>query len=240
MDIYESALDTLKKGIDAKYDGNLTRAAEAFKIPYVELYSWVTGSRRPTLSKLAPVLDILGAKIVLPEASQKEIKLVKAYISEPTLPPPQQEDFVAAPVLGEVGAGPGIVPEEELKGWLMVDRNAIGGRGLHNLIAVEIAPRSVSMRPTLNPGDIVLVDRDDTSISRDGNIMLVRDPLDHSGMIKRVSVREDKRDARITFYSDNASQYPPLVYSLMDDFDGEWGKAIVGKVIWAWTDMRGK
>lgn len=240
MDIFESALKALKKGIDTRYQGNLVRAAEDFKISYQTLYSWVTGKRRPSLSKLAPILDILGAEITLPNYPRREIKLVKAYIVDASLPPPQEDDYLATPILGEVGAGPGIIPDDELMGWFMVHRSVIKGRGLHNLIAVEIAPRSISMRPTLNPGDLVLVDMDDKEVSRNGNIMLVKDPRDNSGMVKRVSIHEDKSDAKITFYSDNASQFPPMVYSLMEDFDGEWGRAIAGKVIWAWTDMRGK
>lgn len=240
MDIFDSALVAIKEGINTRYDGNLVRAAEDFKIPYITLYSWVSGKRRPSLAKVAPILDILGAKIVLPNFSKKEVKLVKAYIADATLPPPQDEDYLAIPILGEVGAGPGYMPDIHIEDWFIVSKDGVRGRDINNLIAVRIAPHSVSMQPTLRPNDIVLVDKSDKNIGFGGNIMLVLDPLDGSSMVKRVSVREVKGDAQITFYSDNTSQYPPLVYSLMNNFDGEWHKAIVGKVIWAWTDMQGK
>lgn len=239
----ESAREILKEYVKNYHNDSITAAAEFLKLPYITLKQWIDGKRIPRLDALSPVFEILGVTFTTPQISaSKEVQFLKAHIIDTSSSeqPPHEEDFIAAPIVGEVGAGPGIVPEEELKGWFMVHRSIIGGRGLHNLIAVEIAPRSVSMRPTLNPGDVVLVDRDDTLITRDGNIMLVLDPSDNSGMIKRVSIKEDKSDARITFYSDNASQYPPIVYSLMDDFDGDWQKAIAGKVIYAWTDMRGK
>ena len=39
---------------------------------------------------------------------------------------------------------------------------------------------------------------------------------------------------------DNAATNPPLLYSLREDYGGEISNAIVGRVIWAWSDVRGK
>lgn len=97
------------------------------------------------------------------------------------------------------------------------------------------------MQPLLNPDDIVLVNRADIDISKPGHIMLVRDPVDGSGMITRVSVQPAaNNDWSIQFYSDNAAQNPPMLYSLREDYNGELSNAIVGRVIWAWSDVRGK
>ena len=113
--------------------------------------------------------------------------------------------------------------------------------GRRNLIAVEIGKTSTSMLPLLSPGDIVLVDRDDIDVSHAGHIMLVRDP-EGAGMVKRVSVQPTPggKDFSIQFYSDNAATNPPLLYSLREDYGGEISNAIVGRVIWAWSDVRGK
>ena len=59
-------------------------------------------------------------------------------------------------------------------------------------------------------------------------------------MVKRVSVQDEKKEILITYYSDNAAHFPPQVYNLQTDFDGDWEKAIIGRVIWAWSDMREK
>ena len=96
------------------------------------------------------------------------------------------------------------------------------------------------MQPTLNPKDIVLVDRDDRDVSKPGHIMLVLDPVDGSGMITRVAVTDLENDFRITYYSDNTAENPPMVYSLEKDFNGDWEKAIVGRVVWAWSDVKEK
>lgn len=150
---------------------------------------------------------------------------------------PVAEDYAAAPLVGEVGAGPGYLPQETIKSWVLVYKHQPAIRHRRNLIAVEIGKSSISMQPTLNPEDIVLVDRDDKEV-QDGHIMLVLDPDDRSGMVKRVSMKKIKNDIQLTFYSDNAILFPPSVYSLNEDFEGDWNKAIVGRVIWAWADMR--
>ncbi len=142
--------------------------------------------------------------------------------------------------MGEVGAGAGYLPQEDIKSWFLVYRQLPAIRYRRNLVAVEIGPSSTSMQPTLNPGDIVLVDRDDRDVTRAGHMMLVLDPLDDSGMIKRVSVREKDDDFQITYYSDNAAKWPPGIYSLKNDFGGDWDRAIIGRVIWAWADVRDK
>lgn len=154
--------------------------------------------------------------------------------------PPQSEDYIAAPMVGEVGAGLGYIPQDEVKSWFLAYRHHPAVRFRRNLIAVEIGAQSTSMQPTLNPSDIVLVDRDDRDVQHPGHMMLVTDP-DGAGMVKRVAI-EDKQDGdyRITFYSDNGAKYPPMVYSLLRDYAGDWDKVIVGRVIWAWTDVREK
>ena len=103
-----------------------------------------------------------------------------------------------------------------------------------------LGKHSTSMVPTLKPQDIVLVDRQDKDVMNfKGRIMLVLDPFDGSGKIKRVAAENQpkKRDYRITYYSDNAAENPPEVYSLMEDFEGDWNKSIVGRVVWAWSDV---
>lgn len=154
--------------------------------------------------------------------------------------PPMAEDYIAAPLVGEVGAGPGYLPEDEIKSWFLAYKHLPAIRYRRNLIAVEIGRNSTSMQPTLNPGDIVLVDRDDRDVQHPGHMMLVLDPDDGSGMIKRVSVTERQEDFQITYYSDNGAKWPPMIYSLKNDFYDDWDKAIVGRVIWAWADVREK
>lgn len=241
--IVAEILEILRVFIKEKFADNIREAARNLPVKEITLRQWLDGSRKPKLVSLEPLLPYLGISFGKKEAeADKDVCFVNAMLAEASdnIPPPSQEDYIAAPLVGEAGAGPGYLPEESVKSWFLVFRNLPAIRHRRNLIAVEIAKGSVSMQPTLNPGDIVLVDRDDRSVSHPGHIMLVRDPLDGSGMIKRVSVQDEKPEVQITFYSDNAAHYPPQVYSVAKDFDGDLDKAIVGRVIWAWSDMRGK
>ena len=218
--------------------------AEFAGIAPSQVKKYQTASDMKNIEKFFAFLDKLGVNLDFepnPEPD-RDVCFVNAKIAPigASIEPPQSEDYIAAPMVGEVGAGLGYIPQEEVKSWFLAYRHHPAVRFRRNLIAVEIGAYSTSMQPTLNPGDIVLVDRDDRDVLRPGHMMLVTDP-DGAGMIKRVSI-EDKQDGdyRITFYSDNGLKYPPRVYSLLKDYAGDWDKVIAGRVIWAWTDMREK
>lgn len=218
--------------------------AEFAGIAPSQVKKYQTASDMKNIEKFFAFLDKLGVNLDFepnPEPD-RDVCFVNARIAPigAGIEPPQSEDYIAAPMVGEVGAGLGYIPQDEVKSWFLAYRHHPAVRFRRNLIAVEIGAHSTSMQPTLNPGDIVLVDRDDRDVLRPGHMMLVTDP-DGAGMIKRVSI-EDKQDGdyRITFYSDNGLKYPPRVYSLLKDYAGDWDKVIAGRVIWAWTDVREK
>ena len=218
--------------------------AEFAEIAPSQVKKYQTASDMKNIEKFFAFLDKLGVNLDFepnPEPD-RDVCFVNARIAPigEGIEPPQSEDYIAAPMVGEVGAGLGYIPQDEVKSWFLAYRHHPAVRFRRNLIAVEIGAHSTSMQPTLNPGDIVLVDRDDRDVLRPGHMMLVTDP-DGAGMIKRVSI-EDKQDGdyRITFYSDNGLKHPPMVYSLLKDYTGDWDKVIAGRVIWAWTDVREK
>lgn len=225
---------------------NKKALAEYTGISPSQVTKYQTAEHMQNIGKFLDFLEKVGGRLTFGdwrsvEASQ-DVCFVNARIvsAGENASPPQAEDYIAAPVVGEVGAGPGYLPEEEVKSWFLAYKHLPAIRHRKNLIAVEIGPSSTSMQPTLNPGDIVLVDRDDRDVSKPGRMMLVRDPDDGSGMVKRVSVVEKKDDFQITYYSDNGTKWPPIIYSWRHDFEKDWDKAIVGRVIWAWSDVREK
>lgn len=196
---------------------------------------------------VAKIVAFLGARLVFPGEDSPEPARDVCWVNARIMPagehvaPPVAEDYLAAPLVGEVGAGPGYLPQESVESWFLVYKHVPAIMGRRNLIAVEIGKTSTSMLPLLSPGDIVLVDRDDIDVSHAGHIMLVRDP-EGAGMVKRVSVQPTpgSKDFSIQFYSDNAATNPPLLYSLREDYGGEISNGIVGRVIWAWSDVRTK
>lgn len=237
---YQKVLAALREGVTTY--GNAAALARASGVSPANLSRWLSEERVPRLAEISPVLDLLG---VTPAAPQTDAGRDVCFVDAKIVPageyvePPQAEDYLAAPLVGEVGAGPGYLPQDEVKSWFLVYRNLPAIRHRSNLMAVEIGRHSTSMQPLLNPGDIVLVDRNDRDVDYPGHIMLVRDP-DGQGMVKRVSVEQSRGDFIIQFYSDNAVRNPPMVFSLRSDYLGEWDRAIVGRVIWAWSDVREK
>lgn len=239
---FDTAMLAIKQAIEKNYNGNVTQAARALNVSVPTLHTWIKGDRKPSLEKLSPLLDAIGATISLPQTeASRDVCFVNARVmpAGQHIAPPVSEDYIAAPLVGEVGAGPGYFAQDDVESWFLVYKNLPSIMGRRNLIAVEIGRNSTSMSPLLNPKDIVLVDRDDINVDHPGHIMLVRDP-EGAGMIKRVAMHKEGADWYIQFYSDNAAQNPPLTYKLREYYDGEICKAVVGRVIWAWADVREK
>lgn len=238
---YDSILQLLKKAVD-QY-GSASALSRASGVSVANISRWINGKQAPRLTDLSPIMDLLG---VLPKEPQTDAGKDVCFVNAKVVPagegamPPQAIDYIAAPMVGEAGAGPGYLPQNEIKSWFLIYKHQDAVRYRRNLIAVEIGEHSTSMKPTLNPRDIVLIDRDDRDVSRPGHMMLVLDPIDGSGMIKRVAVTDLEDDFRITYYSDNTAENPPMVFSLEKDFNGDWEKAIVGRVVWAWSDVKEK
>ncbi len=233
-------MSTIRKAVDDQFNGNISAASKAWGVTGDNLNKWLSGKRVPSIKNISPIIDRLG-KFVTEIEPAKDVCFVNAKVmpAGQHIAPPQSEQYIAAPLVGEVGAGPGYFAQEEVESWFLVYKNVPAIMHRRNLIAVEIGPSSTSMQPLLNPGDIVLVDRDDQDVEHPGHIMLVRDP-DGAGMIKRVALNKDGDDWSLQYYSDNAAKNPPMIYRLNEDFDGDITKAVVGRVIWAWTDVRDK
>jgi hypothetical protein len=157
-------------------------------------------------------------------------------------PDPQPDDYLAVPLASSpVAAGPGLIPEDRIEGWVLVWRHQESIRFRSNLVAVEIGKNELSMVPTLHPGDIVLVDRNDRDPSPAGKIMLVSEPGPEGGtMVKRVNTKRLDGDLELIFYSDNSREFPPVTYRLGRDYDDDINRAIAGNVVWAWSDMTRK
>ena len=243
MDTFFDAAKSVLDRAKAKY-GTAKALADASGVDPANISRWTRGKRSPKLEDIAPIFDVMQAKIVLPDEEDpaRDICFVdaRAVPAGANQPPPEVEDYLAVPLVEEVGAGPGLIPQGELLSWFLVYRHQDAIRYRRDLIAVRIGKRSTSMLPILHPGDVVLVDSQDRDVMTPGRIMLVMDP-DGAGMIKRVAVEEVKseRDWRIVFYSDNVANHPPIVYSLREDFLGDWDRAVVGRAIRAWSDISG-
>lgn len=214
------------------------------------LYNALAERSTPKADTFLSWLNFLGARIVWPDEDVTTTRQVcfgdvKIVQTAPGAGAPSSEHYLAVPLAsGSVAAKRGLVPEEELRSWLLVWRHHESVRRRTNLLAVEIGRDQRAMIPTLHPGDIVLVDRNDFKggFKPPGNIHLVREP-DGATSVKRVIEQVRENDVLLTYYADNVAECPPQSYSLRHDFAaeiGEIGLAVIGRVVWAWTDMTKK
>lgn len=142
-----------------------------------------------------------------------------------------EEDYCKVPLVdGKIAAGPGrIIPENEIRSYVWLYSPKLIGRKTHRLLAVEIGEREESMTPTLFPGDIVLIDRDDPRGSMDfktGKIYGIRTKGGEC-QIKRVFAH----DHTLIIGSDNRERSPESSWT--DDIK----KLIIGRVVWGWRNL---
>lgn len=247
MGMYENSLGWLQALCQKEKPAAVMKRVGAARATF---YKAIAGTQAPSAANFMGWLDTLGAKIVFPDERQdltREVifanpKLVNVPEGSP-LPVPH--NYLAVPMVGWSGAGTGvddpILPDGN---YLMVIRNHSSIRTRTNLIGVKIARGETSMKGLMNPGDIIVVDRDDIpkNPKPPGNIYLVHDPDSPGGvMIKRVIFQESKKgNLDIVFYSDNAPSNPPKVFDFHEIFDDDIMKAIVGRVVVCFADMTDK
>ncbi len=240
-------LEELRAFLKARTDEgiNQSQLARSAGVQQASLSRFIRGEQASIdFSTASRVMDHLGLSLRFPGAPEpREVCFVDAKIVSAGngAAPPRSEDYLAVPMVGQAGAGPGIVPGDDIESWILVYRNHRSVMRRSNLLAVEIGQNQRSMVPTLHPLDIILIDRDDWGQSGGyqppGNIFLVREPgQEGGGMVKRVSLSGKGDLATITFYSDNCTEYGPEVYH-MSQYGNDVRAAIVGRVVWAWADL---
>ena len=215
---------------------------------YASVHKWLHGKQASlNLNTVARILDHLGATVTLPSRSPCARDV--CFVGTPK-PSPRGRDRnrprwrIISPCRWSRKSGRARASSRRANCWHGFSSGAGKRPSSRDVIyiAVKIGRHSTSMSPTLNPGDIVLVDRQDKDVQNfAGRIMLVMDP-EGAGKVKRVATEKQsaRRDYRLVYYSDNAAANPPEIYSMRDDFENDWNRAIVGRVVWAWSDVSGK
>jgi Predicted transcriptional regulator len=225
---------------------NRKRMADALGIDPSQLNRFMDGERGLSVESLGRILDGLGARVVLPGATEPEAAREVCFVAPRTagtgsaVVPPAAEDYFAVPLAdAAVAAGPGRIAQADIQGWVLVWRHHESVRFRTDLVAVTLAEGETGMAPTLHPGDVVLVDRAEKSPDPSGKIMLVREPGGASA-VRRVATQPVEGDMELVFYADNARETPPRVRRLHRDYGGELARAVGGRVVWAWNDMTRK
>lgn len=245
MGFYDELIATLNKSLHEDFDGKTSHMGKACDVHPTTLKRLLEGERSKWAQMLGRIADAANVHVAstgfAPDQSRDVCFVAPKRLSVEDMEQPIPEDYIAVPLAdGPVAAGRGFVPEDVIKSWVLVWKNHDSVRFRTNLIAVEIGKGQNSMVPTLHPQDILLVDRDDFKdrFNPPGNIFLVREP-DDSVTVKRVSIKQKNGDMLLTYYSDNV-EHAPMLYSLTEEFDGDISRAVIGRVVWAWSDMSRK
>ncbi len=242
--LYDKTIDWLKQ--NSQIHGQSAELMRKAKAPKASWYKMLQG-KEVYASSVISWLENLGFRLVFPDDPREvsDVCFVEARLANTSAEAgaPESEDYLAVPLVGEAGAGPGMLQNADVENWVLVYRNYHPIMRRSDLIAVEVGKNQRSMSPTLLPGDIVLVDRKDwgqNGFYCPGNIFLVREPgQEGGGKIKRVALSGKGEGAIITFYSDNVAENEPEPFPL-SLYDGDLRNAIVGRVICAWADLSRK
>lgn len=263
MGFHTDFIEGVQAVIDSQFDGTVSRFAKFIGVSPQAVSRLLPNpkkageiERRDQLEHLGKIIDAAGLRLIqkhhTPEA--KEVCFVDPRITgvkefngiETRIKPPNADDFLAVPFVEQaVAAGPGLIPEHLAPEWMIVHAHALP-RVSRNLCAVRVGKNQDSMIPTLHPGDILLIDK---GVIQDGmmdphppgNIFLVQEPEPDFGLaVKRVVFERDRRSFRIVFYSENAASNPPRTFDLQKEFANDIHRALIGRVVWAWSDMTRK
>lgn len=243
MAFYENLISGLRRAVEEKYDGKPSRLAKVADTHPSTLARLMDGDRKKWLMLISRLADAAGLDIRSPYVEETDTSSKVCWVEPQVLgvstEPPASEIYLAVPmVTSRAAESRGKEMWEGIEGWILVHKKSIAPSRWDHLLAIRIAGDSDSMEPTLKPGDIVLCDTnpDQFRFRQPGNIHVAREP-DGSVSVKRVSIKQTSEDTQLIFYSDDVVNHPPLCFSLMQDYEGELCKAVLGRVIWTWSDM---
>lgn len=117
-----------------------------------------------------------------------------------------------------------------------IDRLKPSGDGIKYLILTRA--RGNSMIPTINPGDVMLLDTclNCRTLTNTGDIYMVRLP-DGERALKRVAVQEQQEGVSIILFSDNTIGYRPITFSI--ETVGELHRILLGRILWIGREFLG-
>ncbi len=239
----------LKELIGDEY-GAKVRFARALSITPQHLNDWLSGRSKPGSEFLPRIVRVTGVSYEwllegkgekVPAPSDSFLTVFPDQVRDPDQlrQMKRNADAIAIPCPVLANAGEPIIPEDHLepdseKYYLFRRRFLDKINRAGNFICVVVDPKEGrSMKPTLAPGDLLLVDRNLSAFTRsretmkglNGKIVLLADPDDHGLFVKRIWI--DQR-GHLVAQSDNP-RYPARLFDL---HDRKIKEIIAGRVVW--------
>ena len=232
-------IDRLLWLVNQKCSGNQARFAKEAGIAPGTFHAYTQG-RFPQAEQLIRIHEKYGVNITwLLTGEGNPYSLGES--GEGTVDPERclsPEDFVTLPMLeSRVRGGPeGEILYEEIrdyypfKRWWIEKSFGRSEERLKSLVIIKV--RGDSMSPTIDPGEIVLLDTYESERIqiRTGKIYIITMP-DGSSAVKRLAISEHANRLKLICMSDNVAVYRPF------EFELDPGKSIkhyvLGRVRWA-------
>jgi phage repressor protein C with HTH and peptisase S24 domain len=204
---------------------NINRLSEKIDVAYSAVWGYVKKGSIPE----APVLYKLSKELGV---SMEELLTGRREGQKKASGFDEEDQYFKAPLLaGKIAAGPGrVIPENEITSYVWLYSPKLQGRNTHDFVAIEIGRGEESMIPTLFPGDIILIDRDDPRGKMDfknGRIYGVRTKGGEC-QVKRVYAKSQA----LIISSDNREVPPEPAWT--DDLK----RLIIGRVVWGWRNLQ--
>lgn len=211
MGIYEDALQALERATRRE-----TAATIAGRVgsQAALVTRWIKKERAPKLDILGPVLDSLGARLVMPD--------------DPRSLPGTDFTFIPKALARPAAGGGSLETSGEVDGGLVFKRSWLASRTTTNPDSLRIMTVSGdSMTPTFDDGDVILVDEKKRELMAD-RVYVVR--LGDEIFVKRFR----QKPGRWLFMGDNrARDYQDLEI----DPASVDGFAVIGRVLWAGKEL---
>ena len=220
MNLYRKLLQWLNSLAESNEFKNRKRLADFLGVKSAsKLYGVLEGERMPAADTFVGWLEALGAKVILPD----ELKLMETEF----YPVPKVKARLAGSRSG------GLVREDEVEEFYAFQYKWLSGRSVPGqCVLMDVV--GDSMHPTLQEGDMALVDQGQTEIYA-GKIYAVG--IEDTVVVKRL----EKQPKVLVLRSDNKA-YEPLYLPLKDDGEGGVDQrsdyAILGRVIWTAREFK--
>lgn len=148
---FDTAIDTLVTA--RKSAGSTAKLAEMTGVNPVTLGRWISGERKPTLSELSKVFDLLGIGLSQPSVDVTQYAMIPK-------------------VNAKAGAGNSLITTDSVLGFYAFSYAFLRGIGVQAKDALLMDVVGDAMEPLVSDGDALLVD---TSVRKpqDGKLFLI-------------------------------------------------------------------
>ena len=204
---------------------------------------WLSGHTSPKVSDIGEIFDLIGVDITRDAGDcggRPVVFEVPSGVLGRDLETLEQGRYVAVPIVDDpTQLTSYAVPESNRSGWALVERSFASVQARRDLIVVPVD--CSDMAPTLNEGDLVLVDRERVPVEH-GRIYLCRAPRTCATGFRRVVIRPmPDGDAQIFLTNDARGECTaPRAYSLRHDYGGDIYRCVLGRAVWMRCDITKK